>query len=154
MSLFKKNTHHEVPELNTTSMPDLIFSILFFFMIVTNMREVSLKVKFKTPAGTELTKLEKKSCVSYIYIGQPTDNLRPYLGSGTRIQLNDKFAEIPEVMDFVNAERTKMSPEDAPKMSVSIMADKGTRMGVITDVKQALRKSYALKINYSAVQRQ
>lgn len=154
MSLFRKNTSHEVPELNTTSMPDLIFSILFFFMIVTNMREVSLKVKFKTPAGTELTKLEKKSCVSYIYIGQPSDKMRPYIGSGTRIQLNDKYAEVPEVIDYVDAERSKLSPEDAPKMTVSIMADKNTRMGIITDVKQALRKSYALKINYSAVHRQ
>lgn len=154
MSMFRNNNRLEMPEMNTSSLPDLIFTILFFFMIVTSMREVSLKVKFKVPAGTELTKLEKKTCVSYIYIGQPTDNLRPYMGSATRIQMNDKYADVSEVMDFVNAERSKLSPEDAPKMTISIMADRNTSMGIITDVKQALRKSYALKINYSAVHRQ
>src|SRR5574344_2007814 len=154
MSMFRNNNRLEMPEMNTSSLPDLIFTILFFFMIVTSMREVSLKVKFKVPAGTELTKLEKKTCVSYIYIGQPTDNLRPYMGSATRIQMNDKYADVSEVMDFVNAERSKLSPEDAPKMTISIMADRNTSMGIITDIKQALRKSYDLKINYSAVHRQ
>lgn len=153
MSMFRKNNRLEMPEMNTSSLPDLIFSILFFFMIVTSMREVTLKVKFKVPEGTELTKLEKKTCVSYLYIGQPTDNLRPYMGSATRIQINDKYAEVPDIVEFINAERTKLSPEDAPKLTVSIMADRNTSMGMIADVKHALRKSYALKINYSATHR-
>jgi len=154
MSKFNKNGGREMPEMNTSSLPDLIFTILFFFMIVTSMREVTLKVKFKVPSGTELEKLEKKSCVSFIYIGPPTDELRPTMGSTTRIQLNDKFAEVPEVLDYIGEERSKMSPTDAPFMTVSIKADQKTRMGIITDVKQVLRKAYALRLNYSATQRE
>ena len=59
MGKFNKNGSKEVPELNTSSLPDLIFSILFFFMMVTSMREVTLKVEFNTPKGTEIEKLEK-----------------------------------------------------------------------------------------------
>lgn len=140
-----------MPEMNTSSLPDLIFTILFFFMIVTTMREVTLKVKFTVPAGTELEKLEKKSAVSFIYVGPPTDLLRATMGSGTRIQLNDRFAEPAEIMDFVAQERASMSDQAAQQISLKV--DQKTKMGIITDIKQVLRKSWALKINYSASKR-
>lgn len=140
-----------MPEMNTSSLPDLIFTILFFFMIVTTMREVTLKVKFTVPAGTELEKLEKKSAVSFIYVGPPTDQLRASMGSGTRIQLNDRFAEPAEIMDFVAQERASMSDQAAQQISLKV--DQKTKMGIITDIKQVLRKSWALKINYSASKR-
>ena len=140
-----------MPEMNTSSLPDLIFTILFFFMIVTTMREVTLKVKFVVPAGTELEKLEKKSAVSFIYVGPPTDNLRAQFGSTTRIQLNDRYAEPKEVMDFIYHERQSMSDQTA--QVVSIKADQHTQMGYITDIKEVLRKSWALKVNYSATHR-
>ena len=140
-----------MPKLNTSSLPDLIFTILFFFMIVTTMREVTLKVKFVVPAGTELEKLEKKSAVSFIYVGPPTDQLRAQFGSTTRIQLNDRYAEPREVMDFIYQERQSMSDQTA--QVVSIKADQRTQMGYITDIKEVLRKSWALKVNYSATHR-
>ncbi len=146
-----KKGSREMPEMNTSSLPDLIFTILFFFMIVTTMREVTLKVKFTVPAGTELEKLEKKSAVSFIYVGPPTDQLRAQMGSGTRIQLNDRYAEPSEVMDFIYQERQSMS--DQSQQVVSIKADQRTQMGYITDIKEVLRKSWALKINYSATKR-
>ena len=148
---FKKKTSREMPEMNTSSLPDLIFTILFFFMIVTTMREVTLKVKFTTPQGTELEKLGKKSTVSFIYIGPPTDALRAQMGSGTRIRLNDRYAEAREVMDFVAQERQGMTNQ--AEQTISIKADVRTQMGYITDVKEVLRKSWALRINYSATHR-
>jgi len=149
MMNFRKKSH-EVPGLNTSSLPDLIFSVLFFFMIVTHMRQVTLKVECRVPQGKNLTRLTKKSAVSYIYIGKPTKDLKGKYGDGTQIQLNDKFATAPEVMDYVTAEKKRMSPEDQRLMTVSIKADRDTKMGVITDVKQALRQAKALRINYSA----
>ena len=154
MSRFNKGGGREMPEMNTSSLPDLIFTILFFFMIVTTMREVTLKVKFVVPAGTELEKLEKKSCVSFIYVGPPTDQLRAQMGSGTRIQLNDRYAEAPQVYDFVMEERGELAEADKPFYTVSIKADHHTPMGIITDVKQVLRKAYALKMMYSANKQQ
>ena len=151
MAGFKKKESREMPEMNTSSLPDLIFTILFFFMIVTTMREVTLQVKLTVPQGTELEKLEKKSAVSYIYVGPPTDALRAQMGSSTRIQLNDRFAEPPEVMDFVAAERKGMVNE--ADQIISIKADQKTPMGIITDIKEVLRKSWALRINYSASRR-
>ena len=148
---FKKKASREMPEMNTSSLPDLIFTILFFFMIVTTMREVTLKVKFTTPQGTELEKLGKKSTVSFIYIGPPTDALRAQMGSGTRIQLNDRYAEAREVMDFVAQERQGMTNQ--AEQTISIKADVRTQMGYITDVKEVLRKSWALRIDYSATHR-
>ncbi len=150
MSRFNKGGSKEMPEMNTSSLPDLIFSILFFFMMVTTMREVTLMVKFDKPVGTQLEKLARKSCTSFIYIGQPLENLRSQFGSGHRIQLNDKFAEASEVYDYVTVERGDLAEVDKPFFTVSLKVDHHTPMGIITDVKQILRKAYALKIVYSA----
>ncbi len=143
-----------MPEMNTSSLPDLIFSILFFFMMVTTMREVTLMVKFEKPVGTQLEKLARKSCTSFIYIGQPTENLRAQFGSSHRIQLNDKYAEPVEIYDYVMEDRGELAESDKPFYTVSLKVDHNTPMGIITDVKQVLRKAYALKIMYSANKQQ
>ena len=136
MGKFNKTGKRGMPELNTSSLPDLIFTMLFFFMIVTTMREVTLKVQFQVPQGTELEKLEKKSLVSFIYIGKPLPEFQKKMGAESR------------------QERENMKEEDQPFMTVSLKVDKDTKMGIVQDVKQALRQAYALKINYSATQRQ
>ncbi|MBP6064829.1 biopolymer transporter ExbD [Bacteroides sp.] len=150
MGKFNKTGKREMPALNTSSLPDLIFTLLFFFMIVTTMREVSLKVEFKVPQGTELEKLEKKSLVTFIYVGKPTQEFRKKMGSESRIQLNDSYAEVSEVQDFIIQERSSMKEADQAMMTVSLKIDEETKMGIVTDIKNALRQAYALKINYSA----
>lgn len=152
MGKFTKAGGREMPALNTSSLPDLIFTLLFFFMMTTTMREVTLKVQFKVPQATELQKLEKKSLVTFIYIGIPTEEFRAKLGTEPRMQLNDQFAEVSEIENYVAQEKSSMKEEDQPFMTVSLKVDANTKMGVVTDVKQALRDAYALKINYSAVQ--
>ena len=146
MSLYRRSSH-QVPGLNTAALPDLIFTVLFFFMIVTHMRKVELKVQYKVPAGTELTRLTKKSTVTYIYIGRQEGSDQQKMC----IQLNDKLVEVPDIIDYIIEERNRMAPEDVEKMTVSIKADRQADMGLITDVKLALRQVNALKINYSAV---
>ena len=143
MSMFKRKDH-SVPVLNTASLPDLIFTVLFFFMIVTHMKENQMKVKYQVPQGTKLERLAKKSTVSHIYIGKPYKG-----GGGDAVQVNDKIVDMAEIEDFIAAERKRMSPDDARNMTVSIKADKKADMGLVTDVKQALRRANALKILYS-----
>ena len=140
-----------MPELNTSSLPDLIFTVLFFFMMVTSMREVEVKVQVKTPNGTtEIEKLERKSLVSHIYIGPPSKSYRAALGAAPRIQLNENFAEPEAIREFVIAERESMAEKDKPLMKMSLKIDKDVQMGIVTDVKQELRKARALNIVYSA----
>lgn len=149
---FLTHRRRRVPGLNTASLPDLIFTVLFFFMIVTHMQKVAVKVQYRAPQGTELTRLTKKTAVTYIYIGKPQADLRKIYGNKTRIQLNDKFAAPSEVADYVSQERDRMSPEDQQQMTVSIKADKGTEMGIVNDVKLSLRQAKAYRINYSATE--
>ena len=87
MAKFKQKNSGSLPEMNMGSMSDIIFMLLFFFMVITTMRESSLMVKVNVPQASEIQKLEKKSLVSYIYIGTPIEE-RKY-GSATRFQLND-----------------------------------------------------------------
>ncbi|HCT15950.1 MAG TPA: biopolymer transporter ExbD [Ruminococcaceae bacterium] len=153
MARIRRAEKREMPALNTSSLPDIIFMLLFFFMSVTSMKEVTYKVRIQSPQATELTKLEKKSLVRYIYIGTPTEEFRKMYGAETRIQLDDAFAEVSEIENYIVNERSAMAEQDQGLMTVSIKADKDTKMGIIADIKQALRRAYALKINYAAVQR-
>ena len=115
------------------------------------MREVTLKVMIHVPNATEIKKLEKKSLVSYIYIGKPMPALQKVYGTEPRIQLNDQFATPDDIRDFITSEREQMSENDQKQMTVSLKIDQNTKMGIVTDVKQELRKASALKINYSTI---
>lgn len=150
MAVIRKKGNKEVPPISTASLPDVIFMILFFFMTTTSMKETELRVHFQLPEATEVQKLEKKSLVSYIYIGQPTAQLQAKFGTAPRIQLNDTYRTPEDILDFVASERDKLSEADRNSMSVCIKADKYTKMGIITDVKQELRKANALKVTYAA----
>lgn len=152
MAVIRKKGGKETPGISTASLPDVIFMILFFFMTTTSMKETELRVTFSLPQATEVQKLEKKSLVSYIYIGQPTEQLQAKFGTAPRIQLNDTYRTPEDILAFIASERDKLSEADRNSMSVSIKADRNTRMGIITDVKQELRKANALRVTYAATQ--
>ena len=157
MSQLFRRRSHEMPALNTSSLPDLIFTVLFFFMIVTHMRDVELRVRYEVPQGTELQKLTHKSAVSYIYVGRDNTVARTSSESGADgemlIQLNDKIATPNDIKAYLEQERSRMSTEDQARMTVSIKADRETPMGQIADIKHMLQQSFALKINYSATEK-
>jgi biopolymer transport protein ExbD len=151
MAKFVKKGAKGVPAISTASLPDIIFILLFFFMVVTVMRETEIMVKNVLPKATELTKLENKELVSYIYVGKPTENFEAKYGDAPRVQLNDKFSNVKEIGAFVFAERAKLPLQEMrDKMIFALRIDEEVKMGIVTDVKFELRKVNALKINYSA----
>jgi len=150
MSKFKRSTGKKgVGRINTASLPDIVFMLLFFFMTVTVMREVELKISVTVPEATQGKKLEKKSLASFIYIGEPLPNLQATFGSEPKIQLNDAFKEVDDIQDFIAQERETLDESDQAKMLVSLKIDQETRMQIVTDVKLALRRANALKIMYA-----
>ncbi len=150
MSKFKAKEKKTVGALNTASLPDIVFMLLFFFMTTTVMREVDLKIAVKVPDATEAEKLEKKSLVSFIYVGEPLPQFQAMFGTEPRIQLNDQFKRVEDIQDFIAQERDAMDENDRNKMLVSLKVDENTKMGVIVDIKMALRRANALKISYSS----
>ena len=144
-SMFHDRRRHGVPSLNVASMPDLIFTVLFFFMIVTHMRSDEVKVRLEVPAGSEVKKLAGHPAIVNIYIGKSQEN-------NWLVQLNGDIVSPQEIPARISAIRSKLSPENAERLTVSFRADRHTPMGLISDVKQALQQSYALKINYSATE--
>jgi len=135
-----------MPGISTASLPDIVFMLLFFFMVTTVMRETELKIKKpQLPKATEIKKLERKSLVSYIYVGKVEGQ------NGDKIQLNDRLADIKDVKYFIFAERETHSEDEIPLLTTSIKADIKSNVGTITDIKEELRNINALKINYSTL---
>ncbi len=150
MARFKQKNDKSTPGLNMGSMSDIIFMLLFFFMVITTMRESSLFVKITPPKGTEVTKLEKKSLVSYINIGVPMDAYTAKYGTEPRLQLNDQIADVIDIRQFVEEEKNQRTEEESKLLTFAIKADGKVKMGMISDVKQELRAASALKIFYNA----
>lgn len=148
MSKFNKktNTSQEIP---TSALPDIIFMLLFFFMVTTVMREVTLLVKNALPTAAQIQKLEKRSLVSYIYVGEPKESER--YGAAPRIQLNDVLLSPKEIPQFIFEEKAKLNETERDKLTVSLKIDKEAKMGIVSDVRQQLREANALKVNYASI---
>lgn len=149
MSKFAKKKSGELPAVSTASLPDIVFMLLFFFMTVTVMKDSSLKVENNLPAADQIKKLEKKDRVLTIYVGKPTPEYAKTFGTEPKIQLNDKFADPSDVGSFILMERAKKSQELQNVLTTSLKVDKNANMGIISDIKQELRKVNALKVNYT-----
>jgi len=142
-SMFHQS-RRSVPSLNVASMPDLIFTVLFFFMIVTHMRSDEVKVRLQVPAGVEVQKLANKQAVVNIYIGRQGDKWA--------VQMNGNIvapADIPASIEHI---RSGLSAENQSRLTVSLRVDKKAPMGLVSEVKRNLQQAYALKINYSATE--
>jgi biopolymer transport protein ExbD len=146
MSKFRKKKKG-MPGISTASLPDIVFMLLFFFMVTTVMRETDLKIKKpQLPKANQVKKLERKSLVSYIYVSKSKDGV-----PGDKLQLNDRISEIKDIKSFIFSERATHSEDEIPLLTTSIKADVKTNVGTITDIKQELRDINALKINYSTL---
>ncbi len=145
MSKFRKKKKG-MPAISTASLPDIVFMLLFFFMVTTVMRETELKIKKpQLPKATEVKKLERKSLVSYIYVGKVKGQ------GGDKIQLNDRIADVKDVKHFIFAERVNISGDEISFRTTFIKAYVESSVGTITDIKEELRNINALKINYSTL---
>ena len=153
MAKFKKDSKKETPAISTASLPDIVFMLLFFFMVSTTMREVTLMVQNNMPQATQIAKLEKKSLVSNIYVGKPMIQYQKAYGTEPRIQLNDRFATLQELGAFVAAEREARKEEDRNSITNNLKVQSQTTMGIVTDIKQELRKANSLRINYGSRQK-
>ena len=142
----KSNTSQDIP---TAALPDIIFMLLFFFMVTTVLRETDIMVKQKLPKAAQLTKLERKSLVSYIYIGEPKQtNL---YGKEPKIQVNDVFVEVSDIVLFVNQEKDKLNEAERDQITMSMKVDVDSKMGIVSDVQQELRDANARKVLYSSI---
>lgn len=150
MAVMKKKGGKTTPGISTASLPDVIFMILFFFMVSTSMKDQDAKVRVTVPEATEVAKLTNKSLTSYILVGEPIPSLQAQFGTAPRIQLNDSFRSTQDILEFIASERDKLSEIERSQMTVALKADKSTRMGIVTDIKEELRKANALKISYTA----
>ncbi|MGB0523501.1 MAG: ExbD/TolR family protein [Flammeovirgaceae bacterium] len=142
----KTKTSEEIP---TSALPDIIFMLLFFFMVTTVLREVTLLVKNALPTASQIQKLEKKSLVSYIYVGEPKETER--YGSSPRIQLNDVLVTTDDIPQFIFEEKGKLSEGERDKLTISLKIDREAKMGIVSDVRQQLREANALKVNYASI---
>ncbi|MEM9820438.1 MAG: biopolymer transporter ExbD [Bacteroidota bacterium] len=147
MSKFKPTKQRMHPEVSTASLPDIIFMLLFFFMVVTVLREHQVLVKVKVPEATEIEKLRHRSLVNHIYIGQP---IHPQNGTAPVIQINDAFIQIEQLQHALKALEQGVPEYQRSLMTNNLKVDREVNMGIVSDVKIEMRKAKQLKVNYAA----
>lgn len=150
MSKFKKSTGTS-QDIPTAALPDIIFMLLFFFMVTTVMRETDIKVKQQLPRATQLTKIERKSLVSYVYLGEPKNTA--LYGSEPKIQTNDVFVDVDDIIQFVNQQKDKLSEVERDQITMSLKVDEEVKFGIVSDVQEKLREANARRVLYSSIRR-
>jgi len=155
MAKFTKKRGKASPEVSTASLPDIIFMLLFFFMVTTVLRDAEKKVTVSVPFASELTKLEQKSLVNHIYVGKPIERFQKLYGTKPRMQLGDKIADgVGELPLFIEKHKVKLPESQHSRITSSLRVDGEVTMGIVQDIKTALRKANQLRLNYSAKQQE
>lgn len=151
MARFKRKGDKGMPAISTASLPDIVFMLLFFFMVSTTMKDSDPVVTVRSVSASQVTKLERKELVTNISIGTPIEVLQKNFGKEDRVELNGAIRDIQDIPTFIANKRAEIVEAEQNKMIVSLKIDKKAKMGIVTAVKQELRKSSALKISYSAI---
>ncbi|MCU0368335.1 MAG: biopolymer transporter ExbD [Cyclobacteriaceae bacterium] len=149
MSKFRKKTNVK-QDIPTSSMPDVVFMLLFFFMVTTELRETSIEVKQQIPKATQLRKLMRKTLVANLYIGEP--NKPALYGKEPKIQADDVFIEPKDIIRWVNEKKSELAENERDQLTVSLKVDKDAKRGIISDVEIELRKANARKLLYATLQ--
>ncbi len=147
MSKFRKKKNNELPAVNTASLPDIVFMLLFFFMVVTVLRDDNLLVQNQLPKADQVEKLKKDRSV-YIYAGKPSSRYQEKYGTEPKIQIGDKYTDLSNLKFALTEARQKLLPELQDKVMVALKVDEKTNTGMVTDIKQELRDLNMLKIIY------
>jgi biopolymer transport protein ExbD len=150
MSKFKKKSKADT-NIPTSALPDIIFMLLFFFMVTTVLREQEILVEQKIPQATQLQKLQKKSLISYLYVGKPKNTA--LYGSEPRIQANDVLINTSDIVLWVTQEKDGLSEAERDQITISLKADREVKMGPISDIQFELREVDARKLMYASVGR-
>jgi len=132
MKLNRKNKQSN--EISTSSLPDIIFMLLIFFMVTTVMREFE-GLDVILPKAKTIEKLESKRHTSYIWATK--DGL---------VSVDDKIVKINSLGEVMYQKII-----NDPKLTVSLKSDENSLMKTISDIHTELRKAQALKLNYSAL---
>lgn len=149
MSKFNKKKGGELPPVNTASLPDIVFMLLFFFMVVTVLRQNDLKVQNELPKADQVEKLKKDRSV-FIFAGKPSKRYQATFGTEGKIQIGDAYTDVKNLRVALTEARDKLRPELQDKIMVALKVDKETNTGIVSDIKQELRDLNMLKIIYIA----
>ena len=149
MSKFKKKTQVK-QDIPTSSIPDVVFMLLFFFMVTTELRETAIEVKQQIPKATQLRKLQRKSLVTNLYIGEPTKPEQ--YGKEPKIQADDVFIEPKDIIRWVNEQKSKLPENEREQITVALKVDKDAKRGIIADIETELRKANARKVLYTVLE--
>ncbi|WP_299109128.1 biopolymer transporter ExbD [uncultured Winogradskyella sp.] len=148
MSKFRNKDKGELPAISTASLPDIVFMLLFFFMVATVMRDSSLMIENSLPSADQVEKLKKDRTV-FIYGGKPNAQYKQF-GTEPRIQFNDAFIGVEDVRASVIQAISELNEDLQSKVVIGLKVDKDTNAGLVSDIKQELRKANALKVMYIA----
>lgn len=134
---FQKRHASTKQSIPTASLPDMIFILLIFFMVTTVLKEYDIRVQFTLPSAKQIERIDNKRLVSYIWVGHDG-----------RIQIDDNIVQVRDIQHIMAKKR-----QELPNVIVSLRIDEASKMGIVTDIQQELRRADALRINYSSLQK-
>lgn len=121
------------PSIPTTAMPDIVFMLIFFFMVSSVLRSGE-GLKVNLPQAKQIQKLESRVNVTYIWVNK-----------AGMISIDGQLIKPEHIRNIAYLKQK----EALGALTISLRADAETKYKVIDRIHKELRKAQALKINYS-----
>ncbi|MFC1726787.1 ExbD/TolR family protein [candidate division KSB1 bacterium] len=131
MKVEKKIKAHK--EVNLASMPDIVFLLLFFFMVSAVFKKVQ-GIPVVLPTAEKIQKIESRRHISYLFISIKED-----------VIVDDMVVNLQTIPDLMYAKVV-----ENPQLLTLMKIDKNVKMSIVHDVQSELRKGQCLRINYAA----
>lgn len=147
----RQRNRHKIPMLNTASLPDLIFTVLFFFMIVTHMRDDNMQVKYTLPKGDQLSSQQKHPNIVDIYVGKAITQSGNAEAEGYLLQVNNEVVDIRDLGPILMSAKQKAEASGMSSVRVNFCADRNVPMSIISEIKRVMRRCDALEVSYTAM---
>ena len=148
MKVFKTKHSNREAAISTAALPDIIFMLLFFFMVTTVLRKSDDNLKYKIPDAEQLKEIQTKSLISEINIGMPKDTEK--YGSEPRIEAGGQLIGVKDIIPFIMREKDELPTYSRDQSIILLKADEDVPMGIISGVKQELKKANARRIVFAA----
>ncbi|PIB35366.1 hypothetical protein BFP72_08140 [Reichenbachiella sp. 5M10] len=130
-------------EISTASLPDIVFLLLFFFMVTATINTNDDQLTVQSPQARAVTKVDQRSLIRELVVGFPKSDA---LGTEARISSEGKLLDIEEVSQWVFEQKNSLPESQRDQMIVMLRADEYVKMGLIADIQSKLRKADARKV--------
>lgn len=151
---FKREANKSTPAVSTAALPDIVFMLLFFFMVAASIRPSDYQqfIELEQAKTSSVTDIAKKDMIAYLYLGIPKN--KSQYPQDFLLLLNDKPAQLSEIRGWISDEMSSRNYNDLEKFGLmtQMTIDRRAKVGYVQAIKEQLSYATAFNVSYAGIE--